>query len=149
MSIEERKQFLLATLKDLGISQVVIEYSGSGDSGQVDEINAYLVDGLGVPQDIDEIAAQHAPPDEISIKVSNKLLGQEDSTLSNILEQFAYDAVECANLSDWCNNEGGGGSMTLLVEAGLDSDEEECEAGTLSIRHYYNIETKEYESATL
>lgn len=149
MSIEERKQALLVTLKNLGISQVVIEYSGSGDSGQVDEINAYLTGDPATPEDIDKIAAQHAPPDEISIKVSNKLLGQEDKELSAILEEFAYDAIEEANLTDWYNNEGGGGAMTLLVEAGKDSDEEECEAGALSIRHYYNVVEMNHESATL
>ena len=149
MSIEERKQALLATLKTLGISRVAINYSGSGDSGQVNEVNAYLVGDPRVVQDIDKIAAQHAPPDEISIKVSNKLLGQEDKELSAILEEFAYDAIEEANLSDWYNNDGGGGTMTLLVEAGKDSDEEECEAGALSIRHYYNVSEQIYESATL
>ena len=149
MNIEKRKQTLLATLKTLGVSQIVIDYSGSGDDGQINEINAYLTSDLATPEDIDKIAAQHAPLDDIPIKVSNKLLGQKDKELSAILEEFAYDAIDAANLSDWVNNEGGGGVMTLLVEAGEDSDQEKHEAGVLSIRHYYNVETKEYESATL
>lgn len=147
-TIVQRKEALLATLRSLGVVRVVIEYSGGGDNGQVDSISAYTKDDKR-PEDIDVLAARFAGPNEIPMKVSNKLLDLEDSALSVILEQFAYDAIEVSNLADWYNNEGGGGAMTLLVEDGEDSEGDLFEAGVLSIRHYYNTIKQNYEDAVL
>lgn len=146
-TIEKRKATLLAVLKALGLASVVIEYSSSGDSGQVDDIAAYLP-GDEKPVNIDE-QYEKVYPDHIAIRVAGKLLGEDEQQLSEKLEQFAYDAIDYANLGDWCNNDGGGGTMTILIEAGTDSNGDPHDAGTISIRHYTNYVERNYESALL
>lgn len=132
MNIEERKQHLLEELRALKIIKIVIDYSGSGDSGQIDTVSAYR-EGDTEPQEPDQI--ERDSPFDIPVRVSNALLGDGDKTLSARLEQFAYDALDAANVGDWVNGDGGDGVLTILVEKGDDSEEEEHDAGTISIRH--------------
>jgi hypothetical protein len=153
MDIQARKQNLLTELKALGLAKVVIEYSGGGDSGQVDVIAAFKPgessDNVYKGHDVDELAKEYIP-DEIPIRVSNVLLGGTDEPLSKRLEQFAYDALDAAAVSDWCNNDGGGGTMTIAVAEGqTNSEDDDIDVDVISIRHYYNVNEQVYESATL
>lgn len=132
MNIEERKQHLLEELRALKIVKVVIEYSGSGDSGQVDTVSAYR-EGDTQPQEPDVIAKDS--PFDVPIRVSNAILGNDNAKLSARLEQFAYDALDAADVDDWYNNDGGEGILTILVKTGDDSELEEFDAGAISIRH--------------
>lgn len=141
-SIEERKAGFLEILKNLGVAKVVIDYSGSGDSGQIDTISAYRADDLETDpngaQDVDDLVRAHAPANEIVMRVAAKLLDEKDEKLSSALEQFAYDALESLDVEDWCNNDGGDGVMTIYVEAG-ENDGEEYPAGHIRVDHGYNV----------
>lgn len=126
MDIEQRKKILIDELRTLGVAKLVIEYSGSGDSGAVDCISAYSaadlveMDKPGVfvaPKDVDEMAeAYYGRDGQIAIRVSNKLLGEDDALLSLQLEKFAYDLLDYFAVGDWVNNDGGSGKLTFYVD---------------------------------
>lgn len=151
-SIQQRKEEFLEILKRLGIVQVVIDYSGSGDSGQIDTISAYRSGDLEMDpnraQNVDDLTAKHAPAYEIAMRVANVLLDKEDEKLSGRLEQFAYDALESLNVDDWCNNEGGDGVMTIYVEAGKD-EYDQYPAGHIQVAHSINITERQGSSYSL
>lgn len=81
-------------VKDKGVSRIVINFSGAGDSGDIDDIEYYQGD--------EEITSS------IQIKDSDE----------NVLKDFAYDII-CAKVNtvgDWVNNEGGFGSIEINTE---------------------------------
>ena len=43
---------ILTNLKDLGIQKVEITFSGSGDSGDIDDVNFYTINELDITSDI-------------------------------------------------------------------------------------------------
>jgi hypothetical protein len=142
VSIQSRKEDFLRILKDLGVVKLVIDYSGSGDSGQIDTISAFRSSDVETDpngaQDVDELVKAHAPANEIAMRVAGVLLDEKDESLSSALERFAYDALESLNVEDWCNNDGGDGIMTIYVEAGEDEGEP-YPAGHIQINHGYNV----------
>lgn len=81
-------------VKDQGVSRININFSGSGDSGDIDEVEYYQGE------------------EDISSAVEVK-----DSDV-NILKDFAYDII-CAKVNtvgDWVNNEGGYGNIEINTE---------------------------------
>ncbi len=84
---------ILHTLKDLGIKQVRVEFSGGGDSGAIDEVLYY--------QDNDKIDSCVEPLIHVD---------PEDFFYRLIDDQTMYTV-------DWVNNDGGWGSMTIDVES--------------------------------
>lgn len=114
-SIKHREQ-LLATLRVLGIHSVTVEFSGSGDSGS-----------------IQDVYANNAANETIYIGNQNLLWPEErklyndkddewiiDNTvvitpLAKILERIAYDALDKCGL-DWYNNDGGQGEFYIKFD---------------------------------
>jgi hypothetical protein len=80
----------LNELHKLGVEQIVVEYSGSGDSGDIDNSDyiSKTNGSIDVPNDINDIVI--------------------DYIHSKILDTF----------SDWYNNEGGGGTLLIEVPSG-------------------------------
>lgn len=132
-----RKSFILEHLAALGIDYVEVEYSGSGDSGQVDNVAGYRRKS----DDSYEKADVNAPlsPEVVPLLVSRRLLDEPMDEMSKALEDFCYDALDHVNASDWCNNDGGGGKMTIFVVDGEDEYGDERPAGTIHFEHYYNV----------
>jgi len=81
-------------IKDKGVSRININFSGSGDSGDVDDIEYYQGD--------EEISSA------IQIKESDE----------NVLRDFAYDIISSKvdTVGDWVNNEGGFGNIEINTE---------------------------------
>lgn len=133
----DKRNWLITELARLGIERVVIDYSGSGDDGSINEISAYKVgedpDNLKVRHDVDEIFNSFHEPGQIATRVSNELLDRGEKNLSTILSDFAYIALDHMSVPDWINNDGGGGKMTIYVQA-VDGHE----AGKVVTDHYYN-----------
>lgn len=149
--ITKTKQQLVAELLALGVHRAVIEYSGSGDSGAIDEVAAYMDVGKNRAdiRDVDELNAAAPLSNAAAIfQVTNRLMGNKDNALSKRLEQFGYDVLEHLNVSDWVNNDGGGGKLTIYA-VDAEHDGEEVAAGTVKVNHYYNEITSHDEAYEL
>ena len=99
-------------LKRLDATSVVVTYSGSGDSGQIDEVNVY--------RDKTQIKSEK----NVSVIVASSKWSQdsgwiervksESMTLEAGLEQFVYDWIESEH-AGWENNDGASGECTIEV----------------------------------
>lgn len=121
--LEARKRDITTALDDLHITHVKVDWSGGGDSGQVDSITA--MDG----EQGNEIDLEKSGTREIDVikeesidsgkKDKNgapkyirvKKVVKETKNLSQIIEDFAYDLWEHFGQGGWYNNEGGYGDM--------------------------------------
>ena len=103
---------LLIQLADLGVTGIQIYYEGSGDSGCIEEI-LYTTDKLPENEEdaFDKIRSLDA------WDVESKHLKSLDSGLSSDIESFATDKI-LDDLENWWNDEGGYGTMCILVPSG-------------------------------
>ena len=103
---------LLIQLADLGVTGIQIYYEGSGDSGCIDQV-LYTTDKL--PENLEDAF------DKIrslsSWDEGAKYLRNLDSGLSSDIESFSEEKI-LNDVEDWWNNEGGYGTMCILVPSG-------------------------------
>mgnify|MGYP000085101357 CR=1 FL=1 len=90
---------ILVKLKDKGINKIEITFSGSGDSGDIDDLIYYdVTDKYYYSRDM----------------VKNSYMTDEEyNLLQNDCYEFIDDAIEGA---DWYNNEGGFGNITIDLD---------------------------------
>lgn len=110
--LQLNRRRLHKALKRLGATSVVVSYSGSGDSGQIDEVSVYR----------DEV--QIKSEKNVSILVASSKWTEADGwservksetmTLEAALEQFVYDWIESEH-AGWENNDGASGECTITV----------------------------------
>ena len=103
---------LLIQLADLGVTGIQIYYEGSGDSGCIDEV-LYTTDKLpeNLEDAFDKIRSLNTWDEE------SKHLRSLDSGLSSDIENFATEKI-LDDLENWWNDEGGYGTMCILVPSG-------------------------------
>ena len=103
---------LLIQLADLGVTGIQIYYEGSGDSGCIDEV-LYTTDKLpeNLEDAFDKIRSLSTWDEDA------KYLRNLDSGLSSDIESFAEEKI-LDSIEDWWNNEGGYGTMCILVPSG-------------------------------
>lgn len=103
---------LLIQLADLGVTGIQIYYEGSGDSGCIDEV-LYTTDKLpeNIQDAFDKIRSLN------SWEEGAKYLRNLDSGLSSDIESFSEEKI-LNDVEDWWNNEGGYGTMCILVPSG-------------------------------
>jgi hypothetical protein len=111
--IQHNKGVLLAALRSLDLSQATMTYSGSGDSGQVDEIGV-------APWSEDVLKSFVTMRYELSAFLPDEKrwetrLTDKKVTLREALRDFA-DAVIYLHAAGFENNDGGSGELTLTVE---------------------------------
>lgn len=102
---EQEKATLLTQLNLLGAKEVVVEFTGGGDDGQVD--STYYIDVNG--------DAQNIPQDMIAwtkMTYGTQEKITEKITLIDVLEDVCYRALDGTGL-DWYNNEGGQGNLRI------------------------------------
>lgn len=110
--LEVNRRHLHKALKRLGAASVVVSYSGSGDSGQIDEVSVY--------RDKEQIKSEK----NVSILVASSKWTEADGWLERVsakrmaisaaLEQFVYDWIESEH-AGWENNDGASGECTITV----------------------------------
>ena len=89
MSRKSKWQELILKLKDYGVDHIVVDYSGSGDSGGIDAVVFY--------------------------DKTNELIKNEDlKDFSGEVEDCVYPLLN--DIEDWYNNEGGNGTVTIDLE---------------------------------
>ena len=110
---------ILLNILAQGYTHIIVEYSGSGDSGAVDNMYAYkegsvkMIEGNLTLTDYDGIPLVTPLRDKI-----------EEFAIKHLLD----------NQTDWWNDEGGGGQLII------------CTAdGEYHLEHYVNIVTRDYE----
>ena len=100
------KILLFAHLSSAGISRVIVEFDGGGDSGQIEGITAYADDTI---TDL---------PSETLTQLREKYRGQQpervDLELSKAIEELAYDCLAMAEYG-WEINDGAYGEFTFDV----------------------------------
>ncbi len=103
MTEQELMQTLIQ-LADLGVTGIRINYEGGGDSGCIEDI--FYTDKEGVS--LEEV--QNLPWD-------SKNLNNLSSELASNIENFAHAQI-LDDIEDWWNNEGGHGTLSILVPSG-------------------------------
>jgi hypothetical protein len=103
MTEQELTQTLIQ-LADLGVTGIRINYEGGGDSGCIEDI--MYTDKKGVL--LEEV--QNLPWDSKNLKELN-------NELAINIENFVTDTI-LDTIEDWWNNEGGSGTMSILVPSG-------------------------------
>jgi len=94
------KTSLLLALKDKGVKSITINFSGSGDSGDIDEIEYTDNNGHGSWNQ----GYQADNPGELEDKIRDAF--------------FDFVDNEACKHGDWVNNEGGYGTMTIDTDSG-------------------------------
>lgn len=94
---------ILFNLAGQGYSCIRVEYSGGGDEGHIQDINVMLRKGTNPDVEFYEQAGEDGPP--------------LDEKLADIIRDKAYKYI-LDNADDWCNNEGGGGTLYISTDDG-------------------------------
>ena len=100
-------------LKRLGATHVVVSYSGSGDSGQIDEVEIRKGDSTLEPtKSALSLCSTSKWDSENSRWIEN--MKTKRKPLKEALEDFAYDWIE-SEYAGWENNDGASGEFTINV----------------------------------
>lgn len=106
---------LILRLKDLEIKKILVEFSGSGDSGGIDDIYLYNI------EDIDILSSEY-----------NEIDSEEKVSLRDKIETFAYRFIDAKINFNWWNNEGGRGSIEIdLIKNIIESEGQEYYTETI------------------
>ena len=103
MTEQELMQTLIQ-LADLGVTGIRIDYEGSGDSG--------CIDGLLYTEEKDV-----SIEDVQNLPWNSKNLRRLNNELAINLENFTTDTI-LDDIEDWWNDEGGHGTLSILVPSG-------------------------------
>ena len=103
MTEQELTQALIQ-LADLGVTGIRINYEGGGDSGCIEDIFYTRKEGVLLEE------VQNLPWDSKNLKELN-------NELAINIENFVTDTI-LDTIEDWWNNEGGNGTMSILVPSG-------------------------------
>ena len=103
MTEQELTQTLIQ-LADLGVTGIRINYEGGGDSGCIEDIMYTDKEGASIEE------VQSLPWDSKNLRKLN-------NELANNIENFATDKI-LDDIEDWWNNEGGNGTLSILVPSG-------------------------------
>jgi hypothetical protein len=102
----------LTTLKELGATEIVIYFDGSGDSGSIDSVQIRQSDGKVVPN-LDDLFVNY--PVEKSQYINGEWFNDveiKQIPIFDALEKYTYDELERTNV-DWYNNDGGFGELRI------------------------------------
>lgn len=109
------QKLLLSTLRMLGVTKVVVEFSGSGDSGNIDAVHA-----TNEREDVIDLTTTSIPWNKVrgetsyvagSFSWATKVT-PEVMTVEKVIESLCELALDQSQL-DWYNNDGGQGHFTI------------------------------------
>lgn len=109
----KHRAVFLTTLRTLGVSKLVVTFSGGGDSGDIESVDAYNAGQTAaipltaqIPWSSDE---KYFNMDEGTWEKRTK---EEVMTLEKIAKDLTLQALEDQGL-DWYNNDGGQGTLEI------------------------------------
>lgn len=91
-----------------GITALKVYYEGSGDSGAVEGV-VYSKLNFTDPDDIES---------KLDTWGSNQQLSDLDETIYARVIDFAYKILDGNEIDDWYNNDGGWGTICIMVPSG-------------------------------
>ena len=117
--ILEAKNVILSALRERKVSHVEVEYSGSGDSGDVQGAMFFGAAGEARPDAgcFPVIAKSVVSEYDTVNGCYVERVVENQSTLKEACSDFASDFLSYLGI-DWYNNEGGYGTITINVESG-------------------------------
>ena len=118
-SMNVSKEEIMAALRKAGVAKAVIEYSGSGDSGQVDSVVFFDRNGDGVDTSAKIIldTKVDSPPKDGETAWTTRVEKREFA-IDQAVERYAYDCLG-AKVPGWEDNDGGQGRITIFVDDDL------------------------------
>lgn len=125
---------VLPLLESEQIDEVIVEFSGGGDSGQIDDVRYYRENKNVTRDHFGEVMTKyvdgqwkqvrHEPTRPMpTVKGSYTKWGRRerqirDFTVDEIIEDYVYRRISSTGV-DWHNNDGGQGTYTLKHEGGV------------------------------
>ena len=109
----ERNRFF-AQIQLLDITRIVVDYSGSGDSGAIDSVTAMNKDNSAVSVDNPTFQGKQIRDWHDVKKGWQKTIEDHTYTMEEYITHITEVALEATGL-DWYNNEGGQGSFNIKV----------------------------------
>jgi hypothetical protein len=112
------KKLVMSKLAEIGVNKVTIEYSGGGDDGQIDDIvlDDEALDAAGVNLKLESVMVRAAiPRTEYTNGQMRRVDTERDTHLKDVIEELFYLVLSEVDAVDWCNDEGGRGSMVFNV----------------------------------
>jgi hypothetical protein len=114
---------VMTELVQRDIAEVVIEFDGCGDEGQIDSMHCTKVDGtegsLEFPSNIPgtRVSAGSMIWNHRASKYVNEPVDRP-AMMADILDEWAYELLQQTGV-DWINNEGGYGQILIVPSADL------------------------------
>jgi hypothetical protein len=102
------KALAIEALRGAGVTKATVEFSGSGDSGQLDGV-AF------------EPEAQDFPAIDVTLRSTSMYPGSHLNrylTVDDLIETLAFQVIDAAGHSGWENNDGASGNIVFDIEAG-------------------------------
>jgi len=103
---------LMDALRKLGATEVIIEYAGSGDSGDIDTLTV-LPDHLTALLPAEQVVQRHIRWG-FSTGEQQCTITDTPTPLNEALQDFTYQCLE-QRCPGWENNDGGSGEFTINV----------------------------------
>lgn len=103
---------VMSILRGLGTTRVTVEFSGSGDSGSIDDAR---LEGISKDVDLSQIKLDWAIQKAVYWPQKSSwenITETRNMGLDEILKQICNDALDRVGI-DWYNNEGGQGELTI------------------------------------
>jgi hypothetical protein len=113
--VEPRRQDpIYQALSALGVHKLHVTYSGAGDSGCIDEIEASNKKGETIPLPATPVSIGliHAEWDAATGTYSTSVRSVEEIPLKDAVEQWCYDLLE-EHYPGWEINEGSSGTIII------------------------------------
>jgi len=109
---KQHVQNLFAQLKLLNVKEFRINFDGGGDDGQIDEIEFFNTNNetFNIPSDTISWVYTELNTTQGEIKPV-----EQKTTLLKAIEDLGYSMLDEAG-HDWVNNDGGYGSISVLIE---------------------------------
>lgn len=103
------KTAILAALAEAGLTRVVLAFDGQGDSGQIEEITAFVGEAPAILPEVKIAFSRLEGAD-----ATGYMLASEPADLSEVMEALTYDMLWHFE-AGWPNNEGAYGELILDV----------------------------------
>jgi hypothetical protein len=129
-NVEKNKKVILKVLEDMGVKQVKVEYDGSGDSGQIEDVTLIRrtsIEAMGEAIEDNDVVEEGE--DEVMVvieKETNRFNGEgwdrkvEEVTesIEEAVKELCYDLLEGLH-AGWEINEGSNGEFMFEVGEGV------------------------------
>lgn len=116
LRVRTNLKFITDFMREHAVTKIEASYSGDGDSGN--GIYLYCLDARG-----NHLDGNYSKP----AMLMNWFGRMQQDRLQGLVEQFTDDLISCAGHDGYENNDGGGGTLTILAD------------GTFTLDHYDNV----------